>query len=103
MTRSISMVRCVVGMMLTAAFAFTRSQAFQAPPPNPSVQKLFEGVCSACHELERIKRQHLSKEDWRGLTKGMIDEGNALTKEEVEQLLDYLTTNFGPEEKEQHQ
>jgi hypothetical protein len=63
----------------------------------PSIERLFEGVCSGCHELDRIKSQHLSKDAWRGLTKGMIDEGNALTKEEVEQLLDYLTRNFGPE------
>lgn len=69
----------------------------QSVPPDDPAKELFEGVCSGCHTLARVKVQHRTKEEWRVTTRAMIDQGAVLTPEETEMLLDYLVKNFGPE------
>lgn len=69
----------------------------QVPAPKDPAKELFEGVCSGCHTLERVKIQHRTKQEWRDSTAAMIDQGAALTPEETNMLLDYLVKNFGPE------
>jgi cytochrome c5 len=59
-------------------------------------RELYEEVCSYCHELERITRQALTKEEWSGLIKGMVDEGAPVTDEEFAMIVDYLAEHFGP-------
>jgi cytochrome c5 len=59
-------------------------------------KELYEEVCSYCHELERITRQALTREEWRGLIKGMVDEGPPVTDEEFAMIVDYLAKHFGP-------
>src|SRR5262249_1537105 len=43
---------------------------------------LVEGICSLCHEWQRIRKQELTKEQWSGVIKGMIFEGAPVTDEE---------------------
>jgi len=69
----------------------------QPTPPQDPVKELFEGVCSGCHTLERVKAQHRTRQEWRDSTAAMIDQGAVLTPEETNMLLDYLVKNFGPE------
>jgi mono/diheme cytochrome c family protein len=59
---------------------------------------LFRDACTACHTLERVRVQHLGKEEWRQLIAGMLSEGVPLTDDETSLLTDYLAENFGPEE-----
>ncbi|HJT86811.1 MAG TPA: cytochrome c [Bryobacteraceae bacterium] len=66
-------------------------------------RRLFEDVCSYCHELARVQRQHLTAEEWRGFIKGMVDEGPPLTDEEFTMIVDYLGTHFGPDSPEASQ
>lgn len=60
-------------------------------------RELYEEVCSYCHELERSARQALTREQWRGLVRGMVDEGAPVTGEEFSMILDYLAEHFGPQ------
>ncbi len=59
-------------------------------------RQLYEEICSYCHELERTARQALTREQWRGLIRGMVDEGAPVTDEEFSMILDYLVEHFGP-------
>jgi cytochrome c5 len=59
-------------------------------------QELYEEICSYCHELGRVARQALTREEWRGLIRGMVDEGAPVTDEEFSMIVDYLTEHFGP-------
>jgi cytochrome c5 len=59
-------------------------------------KELYEEICSYCHELGRIARQALTREEWRGLIRGMVDEGAPVTDEEFSMIVDYLTEHFGP-------
>ncbi|HEY7335659.1 MAG TPA: hypothetical protein VH639_12305 [Bryobacteraceae bacterium] len=58
-------------------------------------QELVEEICSLCHEWERVKEQHLTKQQWRGVIKGMISEGAPVTDDEYDQIVNYLARNFG--------
>jgi cytochrome c5 len=82
-----------------AVIAMAQTPTSKAPvdPKRAPIQDLFEGVCSGCHTLERVKAQHRTKEEWRDSTAAMIDQGAVLTPEETNMLLDYLVKNFGPE------
>jgi len=62
----------------------------------PKAKQLFEEICSYCHELERVGRQALTREEWRGLIRGMVDEGAPVTDQEFSLILDYLAEHFGP-------
>ena len=63
-------------------------------------RELVEDVCTYCHNLDRLRGKELSREEWRGLTKGMISEGAPVTDEEFSMILDYLVKNYG--RKRQH-
>ena len=84
-----------VACVLLAGFAVAQTSA-----PKDPVKELFEGVCSGCHTLERVKAQRRTREEWRDSTRAMIDQGAVLTPEETNMLLDYLVKNFGPETKQ---
>lgn len=58
-------------------------------------RELVEDVCTYCHNLDRLRGHELSREEWRGLTKGMISEGAPVTEEELSMILDYLAKNYG--------
>jgi competence protein ComEA len=58
-------------------------------------RELVEDVCTYCHNLDRLRGKELSREEWRGLTKGMISEGAPITDEEYSVILDYLVKNYG--------
>lgn len=67
----------------------------------PQAKQLYEEICSYCHELERVGRQALTREQWRGFIKGMVDEGAPITDQEFSMIVDYLAEHFGPKPKEQ--
>jgi hypothetical protein len=86
--------------MLLRAGAFAAALAFAAaartePPPKDRGRELVEDVCTYCHNLDRLRGKELSREEWRGLTKGMISEGAPVTDDELSMILDYLAKNFG--------
>jgi hypothetical protein len=60
-------------------------------------RNLFRDACTACHTLDRVRAQHLNKDEWRHLIAGMLSEGVPLTDDETSILVEYLAANFGPE------
>jgi hypothetical protein len=64
-------------------------------PAKDRARELVEDVCTYCHNLDRLRDKELSREEWLGLTKGMISEGPPVTDEELSMILDYLTKNYG--------
>ncbi len=64
-------------------------------PAKDRGRELVEDVCTYCHNLDRLRGQQLSREEWRGFTKGMISEGAPVTDEELSMILDYLAKHYG--------
>jgi cytochrome c5 len=58
-------------------------------------QELVEEICSLCHEWQRIQEQHLSRDQWAGVIKGMIFEGAPVTDDEFDQIVNYLARTYG--------
>jgi competence protein ComEA len=88
--------------MLIRVAAFTAALAIAASARNEGSpgakdrgRELVRDVCTYCHNLDRLRGQELSREEWRGLTKGMISEGAPVTDEEYSMILDYLAKNYG--------
>jgi cytochrome c5 len=61
-------------------------------------KKLVGQICVLCHEIERVQKQHFTKEEWAGWIKGMIAEGAPVTDEEFSAIVDYLAKNYGVKE-----
>jgi hypothetical protein len=53
-------------------------------------------ACTACHTLDRVRVQRLTREEWRGEIGGMLSEGVPLKEEEMTLVVDYLAEHFGP-------
>ncbi len=79
------------------------AQDFQ--PGFPDIAQLPEGAgreqvfytCTACHGLDIIKAQRLSREGWEGTVSYMTDVHGMLepTPEDRAAIIDYLSTTFG--------
>ena len=80
--------------MLVGVVAITIALA-SASPIKDRGRELVEEVCTYCHNLDRLRGQQLSREEWRGLTKGMISEGAPVTDDEFSLILDYLVKHHG--------
>lgn len=77
---------------LPVAMASSESPAAQ----HQKARELFVEACTACHTLDRVRAQRLTREEWRGTIAGMLSEGVPLTDEEMTLVVDYLAANFGP-------
>jgi competence protein ComEA len=78
-----------------AAAALSLAAAGRESPRKDRGHELVEEVCTYCHNLDRLRGKELTREEWRGLTKGMVSEGAPVTDEEFSMILDYLTKNYG--------
>jgi len=58
-------------------------------------RELVEDVCTYCHNLDRLRGKELTRDEWRGMIKGMISEGAPVTDEEFSIILNYLAKNYG--------
>jgi mono/diheme cytochrome c family protein len=52
--------------------------------------------CQDCHRLTNLTKAHKAADDWRDTLQLMTDRGARLPPEDVETLIKYLSTNFGP-------
>ena len=64
-------------------------------PGKASVAK----VCVDCHDTEPIRRLRLRRGEWADKIDDMVRRGAKGTDQEFLSILDYLSTNFGPESK----
>jgi len=80
--------------MLIGVAAMTASLAF-AEVAKDRGRELVQDVCTYCHNLDRLRGKVLSREEWSGLTKGMISEGAPVTDDEFSMILDYLAKHYG--------
>jgi cytochrome c5 len=94
--------RSVVDAMISEGASLTKAEAAQVVEylarnfgEKERAKQLYVEICSYCHELDRVTRQALTREEWKGLIKGMVDEGAPITSEEFSMIVDYLAEHFG--------
>jgi competence ComEA-like helix-hairpin-helix protein len=85
------MNRRLLAVLFVAAFAL---QADDLPPGKG--KDIIEGTCGECHGLENVTSLHQTKDVWQGLVEDMVGKGADLKPAEVDIVVEYLATNFGP-------
>lgn len=69
-----------------------------APLPEGEGKELVAEVCNGCHDTGRILAgKGQSAEDWRGIVLNMAGRGAQVFPDEIETIVRYLSTYFGPD------
>src|SRR6266568_3100121 len=83
---------CFVGLLCLNFGGAAVAQELPAGKAKPLVQR----ACAACHELIIGSKQRMDRERWTALVEDMVERGAKLSDEEVTEVVDYLSVNFGP-------
>lgn len=81
----------IAGLVLS----FTLSLPGQSKLPEGKGKPLVERECGKCHGLENVVSARMSRERWSDLVDDMVSRGATGTDQEIDQIIDYLATNFG--------
>jgi len=65
--------------------------------PNDPEKNTFVRVCSKCHSTDIPASQHKNADEWTSTLIDMRNKGAEASDEDLEQILKYLVTNFGPQ------
>jgi hypothetical protein len=53
-------------------------------------------ACVKCHTLKVITSKRASEDEWARTVSSMVDRGAALSDDETDQVIDYLSRSFKP-------
>ena len=67
-----------------------------APADGPG-KAAAEAACLPCHSSDIIRQQRLTRTQWTGTLTKMVNWGTAIPDGQKDALLEYLVTNFGPD------
>jgi cytochrome c5 len=66
------------------------------PLPNGAGKAIVLNVCTMCHDLERIRAQTSTRDEWEDILQSMLNEGASLSDDDFSVVLNYLARNFKP-------
>jgi competence protein ComEA len=89
--RMVARAAMVLGAYLAIAAAPLPGQDLPNGPGKP----VFEKVCVSCHGAAVVTRLKLTRAAWSAIIDDMVARGAGGTDEELAQVLDYLSANFG--------
>jgi competence protein ComEA len=87
-------IRC--GWLAAVCFLPALPAAAQSNLPDGPGKALVERICSSCHGVEVFTDNHSTKARWGAVVDDMVSRGAEGTDEEINQVVDYLSKNFGP-------
>jgi competence ComEA-like helix-hairpin-helix protein len=67
-----------------------------ADDQDTETKKLVERTCTRCHTLVNTYRMRNTRERWSEIVDDMVSRGADATDDEIEQIIDFLATNYGP-------
>jgi competence protein ComEA len=89
---------------LVQALALTAATCVPAPAagaqsdlPDGPGKPLVAKICSGCHSFSYFAQSRGTKDHWSAIVDDMVSRGAEGTDEELDQVVDYLAGNFGPE------
>ena len=90
-------------MLMLGAADMARLGAAQSPKVNEDLpaggmQQKATTACLECHEARIILQQRLNKGAWTKEVDKMVKWGAVVDPNDRDALIDYLSTNFGPEQ-----
>jgi competence ComEA-like helix-hairpin-helix protein len=79
-------------MVLTTFLLFAASTALPAGKGKDIVQQ----HCVGCHALKVVTSKRATKQQWSSLVDQMVSRGAEVDDDDIESVVEYLATNFGP-------
>jgi cytochrome c5 len=67
------------------------------PLPEGPGKAIAEQACLACHSSDIIRQQRLTRQQWTASIAKMVNWGAAVPETQRDTLLEYLSTQFGPD------
>jgi competence ComEA-like helix-hairpin-helix protein len=64
--------------------------------PEGKAKKIIENSCTDCHGIDEVISTPMSSQKWRDTVNTMVRRGAALTPQEVDDVVDYLSVYFAP-------
>jgi cytochrome c5 len=80
----------------TAGAAPAAGAAAGGANTDAAAKKILEDTCTACHDLDLVSDQHLSKDEWRQVVTSMVAKGANLADKDTPVLVDYLAKTYPP-------
>lgn len=93
MTQEYSL-ECILGIGLIVCLAFAVSLQAQSLPAGRG-RADFQRICGTCHNLAKATSQRLTREEWTREVNDMVARGAQGTQDELDNVMIYLTANFG--------
>jgi len=88
----------ILGVSLIAprASAFADQADDIASMPDAAGKDITVRICSKCHAITTVTKQHRDVEAWTATIKQMLEYGATGADEEFQQILNYLSKYYGP-------
>jgi len=87
--------RLLWGIGAMTLFVMAIPAAAQGLPEGKGKEQ-FERICRNCHPLDIATRARHDKDGWTGVVEDMVARGAQGKQDDMKQVVEYLTTNFGP-------
>jgi putative heme-binding domain-containing protein len=84
-------LKCTIVLGLFGAVSSARTQTL----PEGTGRAAFQRICSVCHSVNLATSQRMTRAEWSGVVGEMVSRGAQGTSEELENIVNYLSTNFG--------
>src|SRR5215510_16594841 len=84
----------IFGIGLIACLAFAVSVQARSLPQGKG-RADFQRICGTCHSLARATSQRLTRGEWTRVVDDMVARGTQGTQDELDNVMTYLTANFG--------
>jgi DNA uptake protein ComE-like DNA-binding protein len=86
----------MVRHFLVAGLLIALHASAQKLPDGPG-KDVFASACSECHAVDLATNQKKPRGGWEATVDSMVAKGATVSKEQAKVIVDYLTTNFGPD------
>jgi putative heme-binding domain-containing protein len=87
-------LKCILSIGLIACLTFAVSGQAQSLPEGKG-RTDFQRICSSCHSVAPATSQRMTRGEWTRVIDDMVSRGAQGTQDELNNVVTYLTTNFG--------
>jgi competence ComEA-like helix-hairpin-helix protein len=94
--RSVYAGLTLCGWLAAVSFLPALPAAGQSDLPDGPGKALVERICSNCHGVQVFSDNRATRAHWSAVVDDMVSRGAEGTDEELNQILEYLSKNFGP-------
>ena len=106
--KAIQFIYSTIFMIAMSANVFAQA----APPASPAApavspksalpdgagKPIVERTCAGCHSLKVIVTKKATRDDWTTVVNEMVTRGADLSDDEIDTVIEYLSTNFKPDD-----